>query len=145
MDTTTLVDGLIAVLLLGGAGFALIGSIGLVRLPDIYARLHGPTKSTTMGVGGVLIASMLFFWTRGEFSIHEMLITVFLVFTAPVSAHLIARAALHRKCKSLAAVPRDDDALAAGASGPADPPERRPEFEAQPESGVADRGRTSLT
>ena len=82
-------------LVIGGA-FALIGSIGLVRLPDLFMRLHGPTKATTLGVGGILMASMIHFSSRGEgLSLHELLVTLFLFTTAPVSAYLIARAALH--------------------------------------------------
>ncbi|MEX2528702.1 MAG: Na+/H+ antiporter subunit G [Gemmatimonadota bacterium] len=84
-----------------GAAFALIGSIGLARLPDFYARLHGPTKATTLGVGGLLLASMIYFTThRDGFVLHEALVTVFLFMTAPVSAHLLVRAALHRKLES---------------------------------------------
>jgi multicomponent K+:H+ antiporter subunit G len=37
--------------------FALVGAIGLLRFPDFYMRLHAPTKATTLGVGGVLLAS----------------------------------------------------------------------------------------
>jgi multicomponent K+:H+ antiporter subunit G len=89
-------DALISFFLVLGAGFALIGSIGLVRFPDFYLRLHGPTKATTLGVGGVLIASVLFFSFRQPgLSLHELLVTFFLFITAPVSAHLLARAARH--------------------------------------------------
>ena len=103
-----MIDLLTALLLLGGATFALIGSIAIVRLPDIFTRLHGPTKATTLGVGGVLIASILYFSTRGSLSVHELLVSIFLVITAPVSAHLIARSALHRHCPSIVPVPKDD-------------------------------------
>ncbi len=106
---TTLVDWLTAFFLLLGAGFTLIGSIGLARLPDIYTRLHGPTKATTLGVGSILIGSILYFSVRYGLSLHELLISIFLFITAPVSAHLIARAALQRRCKSLAKVPDDGD------------------------------------
>ncbi len=94
-----LLDLLTAVFLLLGAGFALIGSIGLVRLPDIFTRLHGPTKATTLGVGGILLGSILFFSLREGLSLHEVLVSLFLFLTAPVSAHLIARAAIQRHCK----------------------------------------------
>lgn len=81
--------------LLGGL-FMLIGSIGLARMPDFYMRLHAPTKATTLGVGSLLIASMIFFSLKNSiFSIHEVLITLFLFITAPVSAHMMAKAALH--------------------------------------------------
>jgi multicomponent K+:H+ antiporter subunit G len=81
-----------AFLVIGGF-FLFVGSFALAKLPDIMRRLHGPTKATTLGVGSVLIASMLFFvFERGDLSIHELLITLFLFLTAPVSAHLIAKA-----------------------------------------------------
>lgn len=87
---------LISLFLLIGAAFALIGSIGLARLPDLFMRLHGPTKATTLGVGGILIASTLHFSSRGNGpSLHELLVTLFLLSTAPISAFLIARAMLH--------------------------------------------------
>ncbi len=100
-------DVLTAALVLLGAAFALIGSVGLARLPDIFTRLHGPTKATTLGVGSILLGSILYFSARQGLSLHEVLVTLFLFLTAPVSAHLIARAALQRHCKSLARPPED--------------------------------------
>jgi multicomponent K+:H+ antiporter subunit G len=91
---------ILSALILIGAFFTLVGSIGLFKLPDFYMRLHGPTKATTLGVGAILIASAIFFTVRGEgISLHELLVTVFLFITAPVSAHLMAKAALHIKTK----------------------------------------------
>ena len=78
---------------------------GLARLPDIYTRLHGPTKATTLGIGSILLGSLLFFSLREGLSLHELLVSLFLFLTAPVSAHLIARAALQRRNRSLARVP----------------------------------------
>lgn len=97
------------ILILFGAAIALVGSIGLARFPDIFTRLHGPTKATTLGVGGVLLGTILLLVLQGETGvIRELLITVFLFLTAPVSAHLIAKAALHRHCKSICGGPADD-------------------------------------
>jgi multicomponent K+:H+ antiporter subunit G len=88
-------DLLLTVLIAIGAVFALIGSWGLVKLSDFLKRLHGPTKATTLGVGCALIASALYFSLRaGTPSLHEFLITLFLFLTAPVSAHLLIKAAL---------------------------------------------------
>jgi len=88
-------DALIAALLVTGAAFALVGGIALVKLSDFYKRLHGPTKATTLGVGGVLLASALHFSVRGPvLSLHELMITLFVFLTAPVSAHLLVKAAL---------------------------------------------------
>lgn len=88
-------DLLLAALVLTGTVFALIGSWGLAKLSDFLKRLHGPTKATTLGVGCVLIASALWFSVaRGAPSLHELLISLFLFLTAPVSAHLLIKAAL---------------------------------------------------
>ncbi len=92
-----------------GASFALIGSIGLLRFPDVFTRLHGPTKATTLGVGGVLLGTVVYLLAQGEVGvIRELLITVFLFLTAPVSAHLIAKVALHRRCHSVCDIPADE-------------------------------------
>jgi multicomponent K+:H+ antiporter subunit G len=89
-------DALVALLLLAAAFFALVGSIGLVKLSTFEKRLHGPTKAATLGVGGVLIASMIVFAVRdGLASGHELLITLFVFVTAPISAHLLVKSALH--------------------------------------------------
>lgn len=88
---------LVCVLLVIGGVFLLIGSIGLARLPDIFTRLHGPTKATTLGITGVLLSSMIYQTiNQGRFSVSELLITLFLLITAPVAANMIAKTALHR-------------------------------------------------
>ena len=79
-------EWIVAALLVTGGVFALVGAIGMVRFPDFYMRLHAPTKSTTLGVGGVLLASLTVSWWRGEFGVPELLIALFLFITAPVSA-----------------------------------------------------------
>lgn len=90
-----------AVFIVLGGLFMLIGSVGLSRLPDFYMRLHAPTKATTLGIGSLLIASMIFFsYQNSHFSIHEILVTLFLFITAPVSAHMMAKAAIHVKTRS---------------------------------------------
>ena len=87
---------IISALLLLGSAFTLIGAIGLARLPDFFTRLHGPTKATTLGVGAIMLSSVIYFSARGEgVGISEILITLFLVITAPVSANILAKAAMH--------------------------------------------------
>lgn len=86
-----------ALLLLLGATLTLIGSLGLLRLASFYDRVHAPTLGTTLGIGSVLIASMLFFsvlQTRPV--LHELLIAMFMVVTTPITLMLLARAALYR-------------------------------------------------
>ncbi|WP_166254533.1 Na+/H+ antiporter subunit G [Marinobacter salicampi] len=91
----------VAVLLIVGSGFALVGAIGLARLPDFFTRLHGPTKASTMGVGSIVLASIVFFVDQGKgFSLSELLLMVFIVMTAPVSANLLAKAAMHLQVRT---------------------------------------------
>ena len=83
--------------LLVGAVFIMIGAIGLLRFSDPMARLHAPTKVGTMGVGALLLASIIHSYIFGEgFSIHEVLIMAFLFVTAPISANFMAKVSLHR-------------------------------------------------
>jgi len=89
-----LIEWLVAGLLLTGSLFALIGSFGLFKLPDFYMRLHGPTKATTLGVGALVLASMLYFSSTGDLGLHELLITVFLFMSALTSASMLAKAAM---------------------------------------------------
>lgn len=104
------VEILLSVLVLAGAIFSFIGSLGLARFRDFYTRLHGPTKATTLGVGCLLVASSLFFsLTTDSISLHEILVTLFLFITAPVSAHLLAKAALHRRLPSITPLPGEAD------------------------------------
>ena len=91
-----LVEILISFCLVVSGIFGLVGSIGLVKLPDPMMRLHAPTKATTLGVGGALVASMLFFYFEvGRFSFHELLIALFLFVTAPITGHFVAKTHLH--------------------------------------------------
>lgn len=94
------IEILVSLCLIVGSLFILIGAIGLYRLPDFFTRLHGPTKATTLGVGGVILASMIFFSSQEPgLSLHELLITLFLFITAPVSAHMLSKAAMQKKVK----------------------------------------------
>lgn len=87
----------VSALIVLGAGFALIGSWGLVRLPSLMERLHGPTKASTLGLGAMLVGSILWFQlVKGEWTTHELLVSLFLFVTAPVSANMIAKVHLHR-------------------------------------------------
>lgn len=88
---------LISIALVVSGIFGFVGSYGLVKLKDSLQRLHAPTKATTLGVGGVLIASMIFFYAEtGHVSVHELLISLFLFLTAPITANFIAKAYLSR-------------------------------------------------
>lgn len=90
-------EALVSLLIVIGSVFVLIGSWGLVRLPSLMERLHGPTKATTLGLGGMLVGSVAFFQlVLGEWTTHELLISLFLFVTAPISANMIAKVHLLR-------------------------------------------------
>jgi multicomponent Na+:H+ antiporter subunit G len=85
-------DIIISFLLIIGALLMLIAAIGIVRMPDLYSRMHAATKSSTMGAGSMYLAVAIFY---GELAIitRAILVMSFLFLTIPVSAHMIARAA----------------------------------------------------
>jgi multicomponent K+:H+ antiporter subunit G len=91
-----IVEGIISFLLVFGGFLTFLGSLGIVKLPDYYMRLHGPAKNTTLGLGAILLASAVFFSVeQSAFVFRDVLITLFLFLTAPISAHLMAKSALH--------------------------------------------------
>lgn len=86
-----------AVLLICGGLLTLVGSLGLLRLHSFFARIHAPTMGGTLGAGCVLVASMLTSTALAErLVIHELLITLFILITAPVTTTLLMRAAMLR-------------------------------------------------
>jgi multicomponent K+:H+ antiporter subunit G len=101
-----LVELLVAVLILAGSFFLLVGSWGLAKLPSLVQRLHAPTKSSTLGAGGLLLASMVYFGlVEGTLSFHELLITLFLFLTAPITAHMLAKANILRNRREAKRLP----------------------------------------
>lgn len=105
-----------ALLLLGGA-FVLVGSIGLARLPDFFMRLHGPTKATTLGIGGLIVALLIHQTAiAGAPRLQELAISLFLFITAPVTAHLLSKAAIRERERARARAARGGQSPSAGGS-----------------------------
>ncbi len=93
-----MLDIFVSGLLLLGALFVLLGSFALVKLPDFYTRLHGPTKATTLGLGSLVLSSVCYFSLElTDVSVQPLLIAVFLFISAPISAHMLIKVALHQK------------------------------------------------
>lgn len=91
----------VALLLVLGATIVLTGALGLLRLPTFYQRVHGPAIIVTLGAGCLLLASMLYFTVaQSRLVIHEIIISVFLLLTAPVVAMTITRAAVYRDLRA---------------------------------------------
>jgi multicomponent K+:H+ antiporter subunit G len=89
---------LVALLVLIGAGLALIGAVGTHRLETFFERLHAPTLGTSWGTGAIVLASILCFSVLGSrLAIHEILIGIFITITTPVTLMLLARAVLYRE------------------------------------------------
>jgi multicomponent K+:H+ antiporter subunit G len=89
-----------AILLVAAGLLAVIGALGLARLPDFFMRMHPPAMGSTLGAGCVLLASILVASAvEGRPVLHALLITLFLVITSPVTAMLLARAAVYRSVR----------------------------------------------
>lgn len=89
-----------AVLLVLGGIVTLTGTVGLIRLPNFYSRMHAPTMGNTLGVFCILVASMLLAsFVEQKLVLHQLLITILLVIVSPVTAILLMRAAIRRKIK----------------------------------------------
>ena len=92
---------LVSLLLILGASIILIGALGLIRLRTFYQRIHGPAITVTLGAGSLLIASMLYFTVaQSRPVVHEIIITVFVLLTAPVVSMMIMRAAVYRDLRA---------------------------------------------
>ncbi|GLK86514.1 monovalent cation/H(+) antiporter subunit G [Ancylobacter defluvii] len=102
----------VSALMVIGAAIALIGSVGLIRLNSFYARVHAPTLGATLGVGSLLIGSMICFSVlQSRPVVHEVLIALFVTITTPITLVLLARASLHRdRVEGNPEVPKSDHA-----------------------------------
>lgn len=91
----------VALLLVAGGLITLTGALGLARLQNFYQRMHGPAITITLGAGCILIASMLYFTiAQSRLVVHELLISAFVLLTAPVVAMLIMRAGVYRDLRA---------------------------------------------
>jgi multicomponent K+:H+ antiporter subunit G len=120
LDPVAIADIATVAALLAGAFFALVGSIGLVKLDSPMKRLHAPTKASTLGVGSLLFASMINAFAHGEGSLHETLIMAFLFVTAPISANFISKVNMHRSNVDPTPKPPRDATWATYDTGPSD-------------------------
>ena len=92
-----------------GAIFTLVGAIGLLKFNDSMTRLHAPTKVGTVGVGALLLASVIYNGVFNDGAMQELLIMGFLFVTAPISANFIAKVNMHRRvCEAPPALPEGE-------------------------------------
>jgi len=82
----------LAALLAIGSFFLIIGTVGLLRLPDVYNRMHATSKATTLGAASLFLAGAVYFGPKGP-GLVSLVGIVFLFLTAPTGAHVISRAA----------------------------------------------------
>ena len=91
-----MMNSIIALFLIGGTIMSALAVIGILRLPDMYSRLHASTKSTTLGVIMIMTGAFLYFWyVEGLIETNLLLGALFILLTAPVSSHLLSRSAFH--------------------------------------------------
>jgi len=86
---------IISILLLGGCLLIMSGVLGIVRFPDFYCRAHAATKGPTVGIMMIMLGSIIFYAVSGSFSSRNVLTSIFIMITAPVSAHLLLKNAYH--------------------------------------------------
>ena len=94
-------DLLSAVLVIGGGFFLIVGGIGLVRLPDLFTRLHAAGVGDTLGVG-LFVLGFMFLADLGSVTLKLALVLLFLLLTGPVATHALAKAALHGGLRPIA-------------------------------------------
>ncbi|GAA0195891.1 MULTISPECIES: monovalent cation/H(+) antiporter subunit G [unclassified Aeromicrobium] len=107
MTTSLIVDIVSGALLLVGSALALIAAIGLVRFPDVLTRMHAATKPQTLGLLLVLAGLALRIRDPGALAIIG-LVALFQLLTAPVSAHMVARAAFRTGVADTSRLERND-------------------------------------
>ncbi len=91
-----IVDIVVIISLLIGTFFIFSSSVGLIRFPDVYTRLHAATKASTLGVAGIMIGAFIFLYIEHHIVSGKLILgVIFVLLTAPVSGHVISRAA-HR-------------------------------------------------
>lgn len=106
---TAINEWIVAIFALLGMGFSLVTALGLIRLPDVYTRAHAASKSATLGVMSILIGVIIYFVTEdGFFSSRVVLGILFVLITAPIGGHLIARAAYYSNVPLWKSSVRDD-------------------------------------
>lgn len=82
------------IFLLLGTFFIFSGSLGVFRFPDVYTRLHAATKASTLGIACILIGAFIFLYVEHQIVSGKLLLAIlFILLTAPVSGHMISRAA----------------------------------------------------
>lgn len=89
----TVIETIASILILIGTFFTLLSAFGVIRLKDVYSRMHAAGKSATLGVISLMLATLIFFIPQGEFNIKIFLAIVFVFMTAPLSALMINRSA----------------------------------------------------
>ena len=109
MNVSVMIEYVGAILIFIGSLFAVISAIGHIRFPDVYTRSHAATKSSTLGVLLTLTGALIYILeSQDYFSVRLVLGIVFVFLTAPVSGHLVTRAAYRSKVK-LADITLEDD------------------------------------
>ena len=80
------------IMMVAGVFFIVIAGVGLLRMPDLFLRMSTATKASTLGLGLILLGTAVFYWELGITS-RAIATSIFVLLTAPVSAHMIGRAA----------------------------------------------------
>lgn len=92
-----IIEIIVSICIFLGGFFSLLGSIGVIRFPDVYGRLHAATKSATLGIIFIMVGAFVFFlYTKGIYNGKLLLTILFVFLTAPLAGHVISRAAYQK-------------------------------------------------
>ncbi|MBM4760717.1 monovalent cation/H(+) antiporter subunit G [Bacillus sp. B15-48] len=106
---TGIYEFIIGLFIIIGSLLSLIATIGAIRLPDVYTRNHAIAKATTLGVMMILLGALIYFMVfESHFNSRLLLAILFIFMTAPISGHLIGRAAYHSGVKMAESSVTDD-------------------------------------
>jgi multicomponent Na+:H+ antiporter subunit G len=91
-----MVEWIVSILLIFGSLFMLVAAIGVVKLPDVYMRMHAITKAASLGA--ILMLAAVFIWhPQWIVGIEALMVVSFVIFTAPIGTHMLARVSHHMK------------------------------------------------
>lgn len=113
-----IVEFIVATFIVIGAFLSLVTAFGMIRLPDVYTRIHAASKAATLGVMSILIGTFLYFYLYdGHFNSRIILGILFIFLTSPVGGHLISRAAHNSGVKMWKKSVQDDLQMSKDAYG----------------------------
>jgi len=87
---------ILAVIIVLGTLLIMLAAVGILRFPDLYTRMHAASKSASLGIGFILLAGIIYFWSF-TFTLKTLAVILFIFLTIPIASHMIGKVAYLRK------------------------------------------------